>query len=376
MKDNKSHGQSERQRIIVRTSLFGIGANLLLAAMKAVVGLLSHSIAVVLDAVNNLSDALSSVITIVGAKLSAKRPNKKHPLGYGRIEYISAMLVSALVLYAGITALVESVKKIIAPEKAEYSLLSLLLIAAAVAAKLLLGRYVKAQGKKADSDALIASGSDASFDAILSGSVLLCAILYKATGLSLEAFVGVLIAVFIIRSGVEMMLGTLDDLLGARTDPALSRRIKSLACQEEGVRGAYDLLLNNYGPGRNYATLHIEVPDDTTAERIDRMTRGIQRRVFTETGVIVTGVGIYSYNTGNSESAQLQERVTEAVLAHEGTLQLHGFYADSEAKELRFDVVFSFDADVHKLLDEISAEVQAMVPDYTLLIAPDLDLSE
>ncbi|MBQ1790244.1 MAG: cation transporter [Oscillospiraceae bacterium] len=376
MKDNKSHGQSERQRIIVRTSLFGIGANLLLAAVKAVVGLLSHSIAVVLDAVNNLSDALSSVITIVGAKLSAKRPNKKHPLGYGRIEYISAMLVSALVLYAGITALVESVKKIIAPEKAEYSLLSLLLIAAAVAAKLLLGRYVKAQGKKADSDALVASGSDASFDAILSGSVLLCAILYKATGLSLEAYVGVLIAVFIIRSGVEMMLGTLDDLLGARTDPALSRRIKSLACQEEGVRGAYDLLLNNYGPGRNYATLHIEVPDDTTAERIDRMTRGIQRRVFTETGVIVTGVGIYSYNTGDSESAQLQERVTQAVLAHEGTLQLHGFYADSEAKELRFDVVFSFDADVHKLLDEISAEVQAMVPDYTLLIAPDLDLSE
>ena len=376
MKDNKSHGQSERQRIIVRTSLFGIAANLLLAAVKAVVGLLSHSIAVVLDAVNNLSDALSSVITIVGAKLSAKRPNKKHPLGYGRIEYISAMLVSALVLYAGITALVESVKKIIAPEKAEYSLLSLLLIAAAVAAKLLLGRYVKAQGKKADSDALIASGSDASFDAILSGSVLLCAILYKATGLSLEAYVGVLIAVFIIRSGVEMMLGTLDDLLGARTDPALSRRIKSLACQEEGVRGAYDLLLNNYGPGRNYATLHIEVPDDTTAERIDRMTRGIQRRVFTDTGVIVTGVGIYSYNTGDSESAQLQERVTEAVLAHEGTLQLHGFYADSEAKELRFDVVFSFDADVHKLLDEISAEVQAMVPDYTLLIAPDLDLSE
>ena len=376
MKDNKSHGQSERQRIIVRTSLFGIAANLLLAAVKAVVGLLSHSIAVVLDAVNNLSDALSSVITIVGAKLSAKRPNKKHPLGYGRIEYISAMLVSALVLYAGITALVESVKKIIAPEKAEYSLLSLLLIAAAVAAKLLLGRYVKAQGKKADSDALIASGSDASFDAILSGSVLLCAILYKATGLSLEAYVGVLIAVFIIRSGVEMMLGTLDDLLGARTDPALSRRIKSLACQEEGVRGAYDLLLNNYGPGRNYATLHIEVPDGTTAERIDRMTRGIQRRVFTDTGVIVTGVGIYSYNTGDSESAQLQERVTEAVLAHEGTLQLHGFYADSEAKELRFDVVFSFDADVHKLLDEISAEVQAMVPDYTLLIAPDLDLSE
>lgn len=368
--------QSTRQTIIIRTSLTGIGVNVLLAAMKAAIGLLSNSIAVVLDAVNNLSDALSSVITIVGAKLAAKRPDRKHPLGHGRIEYLSAMLVAALVLYAGITALLESVKKILHPEKPSYALLSLLLIAAAVLVKLLLGRYVIAQGKKADSDALLASGADARFDAILSGSVLLCAILYMATGLSLEAYVGAVIAVFILKSGLEMMTGTLDDLLGARTDPTLSRRIKSLVCQEQDVRGAYDLLLNNYGPGRNYATVHIEVPDSTTAAEIDRMTRGIQRRVFAETGVIVSSVGIYSHNTGNEESMQLQKQVTRAVLAHEGAMQVHGFYVDPEAKELRFDVVFSFDSDSQKLLEEIAAEVQAMVPDYSLLIAPDLDLSD
>ena len=376
MKENKLTEQSARQKLIVRTSLVGVLVNVLLAGMKAAVGLLANSIAVVLDAVNNLSDALSSVITIVGAKLSAKRPDRKHPLGYGRIEYFSAMIVAALVLYAGITALVESVKKIITPETPDYSLLSLILIGAAVAAKILLGRYVTAKGRKADSDALIASGSDASFDAILSGSVLLCAILFKTTGLSLEPYVGAVISLFILKSGIEMIRDTLDDLLGARIDPELSRQIKSLICQEEGVRGAFDLLLNNYGPGRNYATVHIEVADSSTAAQIDRMTRSIQKRVFSETGVIVTGVGVYSYNTSSDESAALQKRVTQAVLAHEGTLQVHGFYLDPEAKELRLDVVFSFDADSRRLLEEITAEVQAMAPDYTVVIAPDVDLSD
>jgi cation diffusion facilitator family transporter len=376
MKENKLTEQSARQKLIVRTSLVGVLVNVLLAGMKAAVGLLANSIAVVLDAVNNLSDALSSVITIVGAKLSAKRPDRKHPLGYGRIEYFSALIVAALVLYAGITALVESVKKIITPETPDYSLLSLILIGAAVAAKILLGRYVTAKGKKADSDALIASGSDASFDAILSGSVLLCAILFKTTGLSLEPYVGAVISLFILKSGVEMIRDTLDDLLGARIDPELSHQIKSLICQEEGVRGAFDLLLNNYGPGRNYATVHIEVADSSTAAQIDRMTRSIQKRVFSETGVIVTGVGVYSYNTSSDESAALQKRVTQAVLAHEGTLQVHGFYLDPEAKELRLDVVFSFDADSRRLLEEITAEIQAMAPDYTVVIAPDVDLSD
>ena len=355
--------QSARNALIVRTSLVGVGANVLLAAMKAAVGLLTNSIAVVLDAVNNLSDALSSIITIVGARLSAKKPDRKHPLGYGRIEYFSAMIVAALVLYAGLTALVESVKKIITPEKAEYTLLSLLLIAAAVAAKLVLGAYVTAQGKKADSDALVASGSDARFDAILSGSVLACAILYMLTGLSLEAYVGVVIAAFIIKSGIEMLGGTLDDLLGARTDPELSRRIKSLICEEEGVRGAYD-------------TVHIEVADTTTAAELDRMTRSMQARVMRETGIVLAGVGVYSHNTTDEEGRALRSRVTKAVMAHEGTLQVHGFYLDSEAKELRFDVVFSFDVDARTLLEEIRQEVQKMVPDYTVIIAPDLDLSD
>ncbi len=376
MENNQVMDQQARNALIVRTSIIGIVVNILLAAMKAAVGLLSNSIAVVLDAVNNLSDALSSVITIVGAKLSARRPDKKHPLGYGRIEYLSAMIVAALVLYAGLTSLTESVDKILHPEKADYSLLSLLLIAAAIVVKLLLGSYVKKQGKKADSGSLIASGSDASFDAILSASVLLSAILYLTTGLALEAWVGVVISVFIIKSGIEMMLDTVNDILGQRTDPELSRQIRELVCEEEGVRGAFDLLINNYGPGRNYGSVHIEVADTTTAAEIDRMTRSIQARVLRETGIIMTGIGIYSYNTQDEESARIEREVKNAVLAHEGVLQVHGFYLDREEKHMRLDAVFSFDVDAKAGLDAIQTELQAAWPDYTILIAPDLYLAD
>ena len=157
-----------REKTIVRVSITGIVTNLFLVAFKAFVGLVSNSIAVILDAVNNLSDALSSVITIIGAKLGAKQPDRKHPLGYGRIEYLSSVIVAALVLYAGITSLVESVKKIIHPEEADYSVVSLVIISVAIVVKLLLGMYVKKQGEKVNSGALAASGSDALFDAVLS----------------------------------------------------------------------------------------------------------------------------------------------------------------------------------------------------------------
>ena len=368
--------EKNRNKIIVRTSLIGILTNVLLAGVKAAVGLFANSIAVVLDAVNNLSDALSSVITIVGAKLAGKRPDKKHPLGYGRIEYLSAMIVSALVLYAGITALVESVKKIITPEPADYSVLSLVLIGVAIVVKIILGRFVTAQGKKADSASLTASGKDALFDAVLSASVLACAIVYLVWGVSLEAYVGVVIAGFIIKAGIEMMLETVNDILGKRTDPELAAQIKSLIVEEEGVRGAYDLLINNYGPNKNYASVHIEVPDTFSAADIDRITRSMQARVYRETGIVLTGVGVYSYNTGDDEAAHIRDAVKEIALKTDGVLQFHGFYLNEETKDMRFDVVLAFDADIAAVLERIRGEVNASYPDYRVLIAPDIDLTE
>lgn len=367
---------AERERTIIKTSVVGIATNVLLAAFKAAVGLLSRSIAVTLDAVNNLSDALSSVITIIGAKLGARQPDHKHPLGHGRVEYISSLLVAAIVLYAGITSLVESVKKIIHPEAADYSTVSLLIIAVAIAVKLVLGRYVKAQGEKVNSGALIASGSDASFDAILSASVLASAIIFLVWHISLEAYVGVVIAAFIIKAGIGMTTETLDDILGHREDAETSLKIKRLLTEEPEVRGAYDLILYNYGPNKNYGSVHLELPDTMTVDQVDLLTRRVETKVYRETGVILTGVGVYSYNTTDEQAAQIRNAVQETVLSHDWALQMHGFYVDTEKKTMRFDVVLSFDVDRKEALETLQREVRALYPDYNAMIVPDVDVTD
>lgn len=375
MPEELDQAVKSRDQIIIRTSIIGIAANIFLAAFKAVIGLLSHSIAVTLDAVNNLSDALSSLITIIGAGLANRKPDKKHPLGHGRTEYLSAITVSAIVLYAGINSAVESVRKIISPETPDYSNISLIIIAAAVIVKIILGRYFTLKGKEAGSGALEASGADASFDAILSLSVLACAVLFRMTGISLEAFVGAVISVFIIKSGIEMMLETLDDIIGKRADPDKVREIKRLIKEEPEVRGVYDLFINNYGPGRDYASLHIEVPDVMTVEEVDTITRRLQQKVYKGTGVIITGVGVYSYNTKDQEAAKIRNTVMETVLQHEWALQVHAFNADTKKKKMRFDVVLSFDIDPRQGYEVIMKEIRRLYPDYAITITSDIDIA-
>lgn len=365
-----------RDSIIIKTSIVGIIANVFLAAFKAVVGIFSHSIAVVLDAVNNLSDALSSIITIVGTKLAGKAPDREHPLGHGRAEYLSAMLVSAIILYAGLTSLFESVKKIIHPEKPDYSVVSLVIIGVAIAVKIVLGAYVKKQGEKVNSQALVASGADASFDAILSTSVFLCAVLFMVTGISLEAFVGAIIAVVIIKAGYDMMLETIDDVLGRRADAETSVAIKRILNEEPEVRGAYDLMLNNYGPNRNYASVHLELDDTMTVNEVDILTRKVEEKVYKATGVILTGVGVYAYNTKDDEAAHMRNRIQEVVLKHDWALQLHGFYVDFSVKSVRFDVVLSFDIKPTEGVGIICREIHEMYPDYNLEVTPDVDITD
>ncbi|MBQ7652449.1 MAG: cation transporter [Victivallales bacterium] len=365
----------KRDKAIVRTSVVGILTNVLLAAFKAAVGLGANSIAVILDAVNNLSDALSSVVTIVGAKLSAKQPDKKHPMGYGRIEYLSAMIVSGIVLYAGITSAVESVKKIIRPEQPEYSIVSLAIIAVSIVVKIVLGKYVKAQGRKVNSGSLVASGSDAMFDAVLSLSVLVSAIVFMCSSLSLEAYVGVVISCFIIKSGIEMMIETVNEMLGNRADRESTEQIKRILSEEPSARGAYDLILYNYGPDRNYASVHLELPDCMTVGEVDKLTRKIEANVYRQTGVILTAIGVYSYNTGDTAAAKIQNAVREKVMSHEWAVQFHGFYVDVEAKEMRFDVVMSFDIAPKEGVRILQEEMRRLYPDYAVQIVPDVDVS-
>jgi cation diffusion facilitator family transporter len=367
---------AKRNKEIIKTSIIGVVANVILAAFKAVVGLVTNSIAVTLDAVNNLSDALASIITIVATVLSGKLPDKKHPLGYGRIEYLSGMIVAALVLYAGITAGVESVKKIIHPEAADYSMISLVIIAAAVVVKFVMGRLIAAKGKELNSSSLIATGADASFDSVLSLSVLISAIIFIKFHISLEAYVGVVIAIIIIKSGFEMMRDTVDEILGQRAEKDMVAKIKSLINEEEEVRGAYDLFINNYGPNKNYASIHIELPDTMTVDEVDVLTRRLQAKVYTETGVILTGVGVYSFNTSNEEVAHMRNDISHIVMNHEWAIQMHGFYVDMESKAIRFDVVFSFAINPDEGVEILTREIGEKYEGYMIYISPDIDIAD
>ena len=369
--------QTSRDKTIIRTSVIGIAANVFLAVFKAVVGLTANSIAIVMDAVNNLSDAASSVITIVGTKLAGKAPDKKHPFGYGRIEYLSAMVISLLVLYAGVTAFVESVKKIIRPDTPEYSAAALIIVAVAVVVKIVLGRYVKRVGEKVNSDSLVNSGADAMMDAVISAATLLAAGVYLLFHISLEAWLGAIIAAVIIKSGIEMLGETLSKILGERADAQLARDIKETVTSFPEVSGAYDLVLHNYGPDAFNGSVHIEVPDTLSADDLDKLLRRIMAEVYRKHNVLLTAIGVYSVNTKDPDAFAAREAVSEIVTAAPHVLQMHGFYLDKAEKTLRFDIVVSFDApDRSRVYREVCEAVQRAYPDYTLQVAMDTDFSE
>lgn len=367
----------QRDHEIVKTSIVGILANVFLAILKAIIGVISGSIAITLDAVNNLSDAASSVITIIGTKLAGKPADKKHPFGYGRIEYLSAMIISVIVLYAGVTSLRESVSKIIHPEKPAYTAVSLVIVAAGVLVKIVLGRYVEGVGKKVNSDSLVNSGKDATLDSVISASTLVAAIIFLASGVSLESWLGAVISVVIIKSGVEMLAETISEILGERADQDLSKKIKGEVMKFPEVYGVYDLVLNNYGPDNYNGSLHIEVPDTCTASEIDELIRKITYDVYMKYQVILTAISVYSMNTKDPYVIEMRKNIKKMVLEDPYILQLHGFYLEEEKKNIRFDMVISFDSpDRIKTCRDAVEKVQKAYPDYHIAAVMDTDFSE
>ena len=366
-----------REQQIIRVSFIGIITNIFLAGFKFTVGFLANSVAIMIDALNNASDVMSSVITIIGTKLAGRPADKQHPYGHGRVEYITAEVISAIVLYAGITALIESVRKILNPEVPEYSTATLVVVAAGVGVKVLLGRYVSSQGKKLSSDALKDSGQDALMDAAVSVTTLLGALAFLGLGLNLEAWLGVFISAMIIKAGIEMFNETTSKILGERIESEISSAIKETICETSGVSGAYDLILTNYGPDRLMGSVHVEVPDFWTADKIDTVSREIAYSVYTKHKVVLAAIGVYSMNTGDDEVKKIRSEVTRAVMSQEYILQIHGFYCDMKEKVIRFDVVIDFAApDSGQVQSNVTEAVKKLYPDFSVIIQPDSDFSD
>lgn len=364
-----------RNKIIIKTSFLGILVNIILVIFKATIGALVNSIAIILDAVNNFTDILSSVITIIGTKLSNKAPDKKHPYGHGRIEYFTALIISMIVLFAGITAGKESFLKIINPVKSEYSTVSMIIIAVAVVVKFIFGKYVKNIGRKVNSQSLVASGQDAFMDSILSFSTLVTAIINYVWHIGLEGYVGVLIALIIIKSAYEILKETVNTMLGERADSELSKELKKRIMFFSEVQGAYDLNLHNYGPSSIVASIHIQVKNDMTAEEIHILTREIEYVIYAEFGIALT-IGIYAAND-KGEFGEIKTSLGEVIKKYKTILQIHGFYVDKKKSNVYFDLVFDFDEkNKDKIKNEIIKEMQEKYPEYNFNVIIDLDITD
>lgn len=366
-----------REKEIIKVSIIGIIANIFLASFKVVIGSLTNSIAITLDAVNNLSDVLSSIITIIGTRIAGRKPDKKHPLGHGRVEYLSAGLIAIIVLYAGITSLVESVKKILNPSEPEYTNIALIIVAVAVVVKLVLGSYVKSKGKKLNSDSLVASGEDARLDAIISASTVVAALIYIFWGVSLESYLAALISLVIIKAGYEMISETLSEIIGERIDKDVIDELKQTIMEFEDVYGVYDVVLHNYGPDTLIGSLHIEVLDTYTAGQLDELERHLMKAAYDKNNIILAGISVYARNSKDDRAKQDFEKVRHLVMSHKYVLQMHGFYINYEEKIMNFDIILDFDSpNRNEEYMHILSDVQEAFPDFAIGITLDLDVSD
>ena len=366
-----------REKEIIKVSIIGIIANLFLAAFKVVIGSLTNSIAITLDAVNNLSDVLSSIITIIGTRIAGRKPDKKHPLGHGRVEYLSAGLIAIIVLYAGITSLVESVKKILNPSEPEYTNIALIIVAVAVVVKLVLGSYVKSKGKKLNSDSLVASGEDARLDAVISASTVVAALIYIFWSISLESYLAALISLVIIKAGYEMISETLSEIIGERIDKDVIDELKQTIMEFDDVYGVYDVVLHNYGPDTLIGSLHIEVLDTYTAGQLDELQRHLMKAAYDKNNIILAGISVYARNSKDDRAKQDFEKVRHLVMSHKYVLQMHGFYINYEEKIMNFDIILDFDSPSrNEEYMHILSDVQEAFPDFAIGITLDLDVSD
>lgn len=361
-----------REKSIVRASFIGIISNVVLVGLKMLVGVIAGSIAIILDAVNNFTDILSSVVTIIGTKLAARRPDSGHPYGHGRSEYISALVVGIIIFLTGIMSFAESIPKIITPELADYSWATITVVVLAIVVKLALGIYVRRMGHRYDSNSLSASGMDALFDAVLSFATLVGIAVTLIFQVSIDGILGLIISLFIVRTSFEIMLQASDDILGSTADRDLMLKIKRQICTFPDVSGAYDLMLHNYGPTDFIGSVQIQVPDNLTAKDIHRLTREISHRIFTRFGVMLT-IGIYAENVDQPEKRKIKDFLLALLNDYPEVRQMHAFYVDDDEKLITFDLV----ADEHfseKTKRQIVNAMRREYPGYKYLVTIDYDL--
>ncbi len=365
------YDQKVREQGIVRASYVGIVGNVILVIFKSIVGFAANSIAIILDAVNNATDVLSSVITIIGTKLAGRRADRKHPFGYGRVEYMTSLVIALIILAAAVMSMRESIDKVIHPAVTDYGTITLIVIIASIIAKIFIGLYLTRKGREYDSGALYGSGVDSNYDAILTGGTLVAALAALWFNINIDGIVGIIISLFVFKAGFDVLKDAVSPIIGERGDDELGRALKKFITSYDGVLGAYDLMLDNFGPNEIIGSAHIEVEDSMSACMISELTRQISEDVYKRFGIIIT-LGIYATNT-TGKYAPVHAMLQKLVIQHPSILETHGFYVDADANVVNFDLVIDFNEDDSAISNEIVQKMKEAYPQFSYNVMIDRD---
>lgn len=330
-----------REGIIAATSALGIAVNLLVAAAKVILGLLASSIAIVSEGINNASDALTSVLTLVGSKLAGKHPDAKHPFGYGRIEYLTSLVIAGLILFTGIEMLISSVKLIFEPSELNISFLALAVVAVSAVIKFCLGVFTIKAGKKADSGALVGVGLDCRNDSFISIVTILSAVVFIVFDVSVDAYVGVLMSLLVIKAGFDVLRETVSELLGRPGDEELASKLYQEIRSTPGVLNAVDMMLHNYGPDAYSGSVNVEIDHEKTVGEAYDFLHELQLRIMHEYNVTMV-FGVYAVDNDHEEVRAIRNSVSSFVRTHEHVKSYHAIYLDPNSNKLYCDLIVDY----------------------------------
>lgn len=353
----------EREKVGTKASVVGIVTNAALFGLKFILGSMMRSVAVIADGFNNLSDAASSIVSLIGFKVAGKKPDAKHPFGYGRIEYIAALVVSFLILTTGLSVIKDSFANIIKPESLSVTLAGFIGLGISIVAKIVLGLYTKRLGKKIDSISLIASGTDALNDVVVTFATVISMVVFMIFKVNIDGYIGCVVAFFIIKAGIEVVTDALGPLLGQPADKEVVDKIEEIILSGEGIVGVHDLVVHNYGPGRIFASAHAEIPSDCDLLRMHDIIDQIENKIFKEINVEIT-IHFDPIDVNNDNLVRMREKVAEIVNKIDSTLKFHDFRMVSghTHTNLIFDIVYPYNCKLkeEEVLEKIDEKIDEL----------------
>ena len=356
----------------VLASVTGIFCNILLFAAKWLIGYLLHSISVMADAFNNLSDAGSSIISLIGVKMAGKPADKEHPFGHGRIEYIAALIVAFLVMEVGFTFFKSAIAKIREPEELHFQAVSMLILFLSVAVKLWMGVFNKNLGKRINSQVLMATAADSMGDVITTGATIASVLFFYFTGINIDGYVGLGVSLVVMWAGIGIAKDTLEPLIGAPVDPQVYKQISDFVEKYDGILGSHDLIVHNYGPGRSMASIHAEVPNDVNIETSHEIIDRVEREALEQLGVMLV-IHMDPVETKDKHVLEAKEKVEKVLRAMDPKLSIHDFrmVPGTDQINLIFDLVVPFEYDQKKqdhIRSAIMGVLQIVDPRYQCVI--------